>query len=191
MATVKIEAPEIVTVSFRQERGDKDYGSCLWARFNFDTKHYHLSIESDCGSYGNGWYPTPDSETFLQLCSRFEEGYLLDKIDNRRVVDGEATYKALMEFLEDYDDYAYELLTERQRNHLKAACRSNRRDYDCMKNILDELEGTGFSGSCSEYDIACCIEMTYPIGSKKIVEIFRDYIQPEIRKLSGYSQERM
>ena len=88
MAIVKIEMPEITTVSFRQEKSDKDYGSCLWARFNFDTKHYHLSIESDCGTYGNGWVPTPDHETFLQLCSRFDEGYLLDKLDNRSVVDG-------------------------------------------------------------------------------------------------------
>lgn len=114
MAIVKIEKPEIITISYRQERSDKDYGSCLWARFNFDIKHYHLSIESDCGTYGNGWVPTPDHETFLQLCSRFDNGYLLDKLDNRSVVDGRATHKALMEFLADYDGYAYELLNEIQ-----------------------------------------------------------------------------
>ena len=50
MPTVAIENPEIMTVSFRQTRNDKDYGSCLWAGFNFDTKNYHLSIESDCGT---------------------------------------------------------------------------------------------------------------------------------------------
>lgn len=184
MATVKIEMPEITIISYRQERGDEDYGSCLWARFYFDRKHYHLSIESDCGNYGNGWYPTPDHETFLQLSSRFEMEYLLDKISNRSVVDGVATHKALMEFLEEYDDAAYEELTAKQRKYLEEACRSNRTDRDCVENILDELENTEFAGSCCEYDIACCIEMTYPRGAKKIAEIFRDHIQPVLRELT-------
>ena len=190
MPYVVVENPEIITIFYRQTKGDPDYGSCLWARFNFDTKNYHLSIESDCGSYGNGWYPTPDHETFLHLCARFDEGYLLDKIDNRSVVDGEATYKALMEFLADYDGCAYEALTSKQLKDLEDACRSNRKDRDCYDNIVDELEYTEFSGSLSEYDIASCIEMTYPAGSKKIVQIFKDYIQPELRKLSGYKEAK-
>ena len=183
MATVKIEQPEMITVSFRQERGDKDYGSCLWARFNFDTKHYHLSIESDCGTYSNGWVPTPNHETFLHLCARFDEGYLLEKLDNRSVVDGKATFKSLMEHLEDYDCIAYEELTVRQLEYLENACCCNRTDRDCLDSIMNELDDTGFSGSCSVYDIACCIETTYPEGTKKIVQIFKDYIQPELRKL--------
>lgn len=184
MAIVKIEKPEIITVSFRQERSDEDYGSCLWARFNFDTKHYHLSIESDCGTYGNGWVPTPDHETFLQLCSRFDKGYLLNKLDNRSVVDGEATFKALMEYLEDYDSFAYEALSEIQREELENACRINRTADDVMRDILDDLDGTAFPSCISMYDIACCIEMTYPRGTKKIVEIFRDHIQPVLRELT-------
>ena len=183
MATVKIEQPEMITVSFRQERGDKDYGSCLWARFNFDTKHYHLSIESDCGSYGNGWYPTPDHESFLQLCARFDEWYLLDKLDNRSVVDGDATYKALMEYLEDYDTFAYEALSEINREELENACLTNRTADDVMREVLDVLDDTPFPSCVGPYDVACCIEMTYPRGTKKIVQIFKDYIQPELRKM--------
>ena len=183
MATVEIEKPEIVTIFFRQERTDPDYGSCLWARFYFDTKHYHLSIESDCGTYGNGWCPTPDYESFLHLCARFDRWYLLDKIDNRTVVDGEATYKALMEYLKDYDGFAYEALSEVQREELECACRTNRTADDVMRNVLDDLDGTAFPSCISMYDIACCIEMTYPRGAKKIAQIFGDYIQPEIRKM--------
>ena len=184
MPYVVVENPEIITISYRQTKGDPDYGSCLWARFNFDTKHYHLSIESDCGSYGNGWYPTPDHETFLQLCARFEEGYLLDKIANRSVVDGEATYKALMEYLEDYDTFAYEALSEEQREELENACRTNRTADDVIRNVLDDLDETTFPSCISMYDIDCCIEMTYPRGAKKIAQIFRDHIQPELRKTS-------
>ena len=184
MATVSIEIPEITIVSYGQERGDEDYGSCLWARFYFDRRHYHLSIESDCGNYGNGWYPTPDHETFLQLCSRFEMGYLLDKISNRSVVDGVETHKALMEFLEDYDTFAYEALSEIQREELDSACRTNKSADDTMTAILDNLEDTQFQSCIGPYDIACCIEMTYPRGAKKIAEIFRDHIQPVLRELT-------
>lgn len=186
MPFVVVENPEIVTISYRQTKGDQDYGSCLWARFNFDTKRYHLSIESDCGSYGNGWCPTPDHETFLHLCSRFDEGYLLDKIDNRRVVDGEATYKALMEYLEDYDSIAFEALSEIKREELENACRTNRTADGVMHDVLNDLDDTAFPSCISMYDIACCIEMTYPRGAKKVVQIFKDYIQPELRKISGY-----
>ena len=92
-----------------------------------------------------------------------------------------------MEFLSDYDGFAYELLNEIQLEELENACRCNRRYGDCLKNIMDVLEDTEYSGSCSEYDIACCIEMTYPNGAKKIVEIFRNHIQPVLRELSGYN----
>lgn len=189
MATVKVETPEIITIAFRQEQSDEDYGSCLWARFNFDQKNYHLSIESDCGSYGNGWCPTPDHETFLHLCSRFGEGYLLDKIDNRPVVDGKATYKALMEFLEDYDPFAFRTLPEIAREELENACRCNKTADGIMRDVLDDLDGTAFLG-ISFYDISACIEMTYPRGAKKIAQIFRDYIQPEVKRLAEKETEK-
>lgn len=185
MPLVEIEKPEIITVSYHQRKGDPDYGSCLWARFNFDTKRYHLSIESDCGSFSYGWYPTPDTETFLQLCARFEAGYLLDKIASRTVVDVDATYKAVLEFLEDYDEYAYECLTKAELSALKDACGSNSgNDFAVMRAILDVLDDdTGFSGSCSEYDIACRIEMDYPRYAKKITQIYQEHIKPVVQKM--------
>ena len=30
------ETPNILKLSYRQEKGDKNYGSCLWATFLFD-----------------------------------------------------------------------------------------------------------------------------------------------------------
>ena len=183
MPRIVHEEPEIVTISYHQTRDDADYGSCLWARFNFDVKHYHLSIESDCGSYGNGWCPTPDHETFLHLCSRFDAGYLLDKIDNMSVVDGEATYKALMEYLEDYDSFAFDALSEVKREELENACCWNKTADDVMRDVLDDLDDTEFPSCISMYDIACCIEMTYPRGAKKIAEIFKDHIQPILREM--------
>lgn len=39
MAKVTEINPKIITLEFRQERGDPDYGSCLWARFYLETKY--------------------------------------------------------------------------------------------------------------------------------------------------------
>lgn len=72
--TVTIEKPEIITLLYHQEKADEDYGSCLWARFYLDTKNYTMSIESDCGKYSYGWYPTPDSESFLHLLPGYMSG---------------------------------------------------------------------------------------------------------------------
>lgn len=186
MAKVVIEKPEIVTISYRQTKDDKDYGSCLWARFNFDTQRYTLHIDSDCGNFSNGWYPTPNSETFMELCSRFEGGYLLDKISARSRVNGDATFKSLMEWLQEYDEYGYECMTKSQIRDIKDACHSNINDYAVLRAIQNALEDTAFDGSCSEYDIACCVEMDYPGGAKKVVEIFMEYIQPKCKEISGY-----
>ena len=41
--------PNIVALEYRQEQSDKDYGSCLWARFYFNLDRYELTIVSDCG----------------------------------------------------------------------------------------------------------------------------------------------
>lgn len=44
MAKTAFKQPNILTIEFRQERGDPDYGSCLWANFNFDLERYELTI---------------------------------------------------------------------------------------------------------------------------------------------------
>lgn len=53
--TVKEINPRILTLEYRQEKGDEGYGSCLWARFMFNLDRYELSITSDCGNYGYKW----------------------------------------------------------------------------------------------------------------------------------------
>ena len=51
MPEVNIYHPCITRISYRQEKGDSDYGTCLWADFEFDTINYRLQIMSDCGNY--------------------------------------------------------------------------------------------------------------------------------------------
>ena len=191
MAIVKVENPEIITVSFRQEKGDKDYGSCMWARFNFDTKHYHLSIESDCGNFSYGWYPTPDTEAFLDLCLRFDWLYFIDKMSSKSVIDEKETFRALLEHLEDYDDEAYATLSETDLRLLKDACGSYDDGYAVVHEIDDVLNGTEFFDKLTDYDIACCIVKDYPNNAKKIADIFRDHIRPFIKELIRKNEEKL
>lgn len=80
MATVEMLNPAIIALGFQREKGDSDYGTCMWAIFFIDTENYDLQVMSDCGEYAYGWYPTPEVESFLKLLSRINESYLLDKI---------------------------------------------------------------------------------------------------------------
>lgn len=80
MAKVSTRTPPLISLYFCQERGDPDYGSCLWAVFNFDLERYELSITSDCGNYAYGWVPTHKSESFMHLMARLDSGYLLDML---------------------------------------------------------------------------------------------------------------
>ena len=83
--TVNIVKPNMLCLEYRQEKEDKDYGSCLWARFTFNLDRYELTITSDCGNYGYKWVETPKSESFLELMARCDEGYILDKIYGKEI----------------------------------------------------------------------------------------------------------
>lgn len=185
---ITIEKPEIVTISYRQTKGDKDYGSCIWARFNFDLKHYSLTIESDCGNFSHGWAPTPNSETFLQLCARFNWEYLLDKISCRTVIDGEATFQKVIKLMKELDDDVFHAIDEEDIEEIESACSGHTEETAAYMAICDILGENGFSDYDS-YDAACCIEKDYPAGAKTVARIYRDYIQPEVRKLAALEGE--
>lgn len=179
---IAIEKPEIMTISYRQTKDDKDYGSCLWARFNFDLKHYSMTIESDCGNYAYGWTPTPDRETFLQLCARFDWKYLLGKLSEQTVIDGESTFENVKELMEYLDEEKLASVDEMAMEDIENACFGHHEDTAAYMAICDVLGEYGFHGYDS-YNVACCIEKDYPACAKTITQIYRDYIQPEVRKV--------
>ena len=184
---VEIEKPEIMTISYRQTEDDKDYGSCLWARFNFDLKNYSLTIESDCGNFGHGWVPTPNSETFLQLCARFNWGYLLDKISWQAVIDGGATFQKVKELMAQLDEDALAAIDESGMEEIESSFCSLRDVTEAYMVICDVLSENGFKNKYDPCEAAYCIEKDYPVGAKTIAQIYRDYIQPEVRKLTRES----
>lgn len=51
-------------------------------------------------------------------------------------------------------------------------------------NFMDE---SGLH-DCDSYDIACCIEKDYPRAARTIAQIYRDHIQPVVKKLAKGEQ---
>lgn len=180
MATVEIKEPKIITFEFHQEKGDEDYGTCLWARFNLDLINYSMSIESDCGTFGYSWVPTPQSESFLKLCSRVDEGYLLEKISNRSVVDGEATWEALKDLISTNADDIVE--ADWDIDEIKTACFSDKDERNVHDAIENEIQYTNLEGLIEDFDIWECIDKDYPINAKKIVEVYSTHIVPAIKE---------
>lgn len=180
MAKLTVKTPEIITLDFRQERGDQDYGTCMWATFRLDTERYEMMIMSDCGNYSYSWHPTPNSESFLHLISRLDEGYLLDKLSSRTVVDGDETFAAVKEYISEWcDEDDEDRLPDM--DDVKAACQNYTED-GVYQALLTEFAYTSMS-SCDQYDLLCCIEKDYPTNAKKIVEVFMRYIRPKCREL--------
>lgn len=183
MAKVEIKAPTIVVIEYHQEKSDKDYGSCLWARFVLDTKNYELHITSDCGKYGySGWTPTPDTESFLKLLLRMDSEYLLSKISDMYVVDTEKTYKAISELINDVVETFSSLYDKIDMERIHTAC-SYAEASDVVYDIQEAIRYTPLYDILSQYNLHEFICKDYPASAKKIVEIFHEYIQPKIKEM--------
>lgn len=178
MATVTTRDPYLISLYFQQEKGDPDYGSCLWAIFNFDLDRYEMTITSDCGSYAYGWTPTPNSESFMHLMARLDSGYLLDKLASRDVVNTEETFEAVKDLMNSWGVD----LEEFDMEEIKNCC-----NLDSEREVHDALEkkfcGTSME-DCDDYDLWCCIQMDFTANAKKIVQVFIDYIKPKCKEIS-------
>ena len=176
-------APRLITIKLTQEKDDPDYGSCLWARFMLDLDRYSMQIMSDCGNYAYGWCPTPESESFLHLIGRMDGEYLLGKISNQDVVDTDATYKAVMAYLEELKEYrVIDEMDLPSPDSIHSAC-NNWTERDCFESLKSELDSSSFYGEYDDESLAYCIEMDYPCNARKIRELFEKYIRPLARKL--------
>lgn len=181
---VSIEQPRVVQLSYRQEKGDPDYGSCMWARFYLDLENYTMSIESDCGNYVYGWVPTPKSESFLQLLARMGKDYLLGKISSESVVDGDATWEAIEAVISDAASWEGEELDLSIWEDIKAACRERDDDREIVDALKDALLPTDLFEKLDYEQTYGSIVHDYPASAKKIVEVFDTCIRPKIKNLA-------
>lgn len=163
----------IKCLEYRQDKADTDYGSCLYARFYFNLEKYELNIISDVGNYAYQWVATPEHESFLELMARINDDYLIEKLcGSPKKFDYEATKS-------HFYDYAYD---EDDKNHLDRIFEEIECEYISVDGNsfieLFEQENFGWWDDVWEYLI-----YDYTAGQKKIVSVFKNHIQPVIRKM--------
>lgn len=182
--TVKEIKPNTLCLEYRQEKGDKDYGSCLWARFMFNLDRYELTITSDCGNYGYKWCETPSSESFLHLMARCDWGYMLDKLyGSADIFDYEATKETF------YKNYVYDELDKEKMDSIF----EDVEEYgtpESAEAFLSKFESADYDDYFDHSDIWELVEYGYPGNALKIVHVFEDCIRPKIREgLKGGEEE--
>lgn len=181
MPKVNVYHPCITRISYQQEKGDPNYGTCLWADFEFDTINYRLQIMSDCGNYAYEWVPTPGKESFFALCRRFDQDYLLSKISSETVIDLEETASNAIDLI--YQNIEYEANLEDDWEEL-LKCEIVDSDLQTETEIADHI--VNFAEKCSVnvefYDAYMCICKDYPEQAKRIIKTFETYIKPKIPK---------
>lgn len=182
MATTSLRFPAIYSVEYRQEKHDKDYGTCLWADFHIDCTAYTLFISSDCGQFSYGWHRTPNRESFLHLLCRMEREYLLNKIAEKTIVDHKITANRLSEYIASLEaEYSIDV-PEEDRRLLLAAC--NGPSFGaCFWELQDALQQSALYGKYDIETVESCIKLTEPTGAKKIAEIFERNVQPVLKEL--------
>ncbi len=165
--------PNIITLEFRQEPTDSDYGSCLWARFYFNLDRYELTILSDCGNYGYKWYES-QNESFLELMSRISEDYLIGKLyGNPDVFDYETSKQKVYDYC---DEQEYK---------------------EKLDEAFEEIENFGYPESEDSFlralddhlgwldDNYYFVEKEYPPDALKICSVFEKAIKPKIKEILG------
>lgn len=186
--TVKAEIPHIVRLTYRQQQDDPDYGSCMWAFFDFDTEKWMLSIQSDCGEYAYRW-PSGKGETFLELCARICDDYLLDKLCGKPdVVNAEATIEDVIERMTaDRDE---DEITENEKEAIaelkEKDCELDGASSDGAAWILDEWANDyGLEFDCLWESVST----EYSGNQKKIVQVYKDHIQPALKEIIAKKEE--
>ena len=193
---MKIEAlnPNIVRVAIHQEKGDPHYGSCLWGYYDFDIDRYMLNIQSDCGEAAYRWCETPGSESFLHLMARIDDDYLMNKLFKTEQVDVSATVDEVREYLGIGEDWQDDGLTDEEREEreealeeLEGLLEDAPGSYGAVLNVLVDWNDD------HDFELDCVYERVvtdFTAWQKRIVEIFRDCVQPKIRELIKEELER-
>ena len=175
---IEIIHPNVIIFDARQEKSDKDYGSCLWAKFIFDRDSGQLNINSDAGDYAYRWGYDEDEE-FMHLMSRIDKDYLLNKISDRSIFDDDKSKKENIKYLKQYG--------------IPQGIVKNGKRLSEIVNEINDIE----YGRSEEYFIREMEEIPefdyesikvvkeYPTRAITITDIFEKYIQPKIREKWG------
>ena len=188
MSKIECKTPNVKIIEYKQDDKSRiENGCCVWARFTLDLDNYSMHIDSDCGSYGYTWVPTPNYESFLQLCARFDKWYLRDKFSSRSEIDNNETWENIKQLVKD--QYLDDDIEEWEKENgidlyeeLENACKSYLEERQIIDAIAFKLIHTPLEYKISDYDIWESLSKDYPINVKTITRIYVKEIIPFIKE---------
>ena len=184
MATLSIVKPDILILEFQQDKSDKDYGSCLWARFHIDKKRYTLTIDSDCGHFAYTWIPT-EQESFIHLLSRFQKDYFLSKIAEETYINSAKTFELIKKYIEEI---AYKSECEKiDWLDIKDICRNT--SIDAVTSGLKDVIPYDLMCRIDEFELFNCLITTYSPQAQTIADIFIKYVIPYLKLIENSEYE--
>lgn len=171
------ETPNIIRLSYRQEKDDPKYGSCLWADFYLDPERGSFMIMSDCGEYSYRWPET--GWDFIRLMEGVDEDYLLRKMCEEKKVDVEGTLERLREALSDGG------IPEKSVNRRIEDLKDTFEEY--YLDDSPDLTGHLVTEWVNEYrldlpDAYEYVKTGYDAQQERIMEIYVKHIRPLVRE---------
>lgn len=173
---MKIEKinPRVITYKLVPDKTDKEYFSCMWARYVFDCDNGSLNINSDAGDYSYVWGHNVH-EDFMHLMARINGSYLLNKISSQSVFN---IRKSKIETIKNIESYETDYLEIE--DQLDSICEKimDIDDFASEEMFFREVErivpGIDFES----------VELVkeYPSGAETAVKLFEKFVQPQIRR---------
>lgn len=149
--------------------------------YTLDLDKYSLSIGGET-SADYKWVETPKTESFIKLMVRCDSGYLLNKLFNK-VFDLEKSIKSVVEFIEEYEVFDIDYESEE-----KGDCLEEIKEIDCdsencfIEKVIAVLDDYDKHDIDTDYDLWNRIEKSYKYWDNKAVELFCEFIKPELIK---------
>lgn len=158
---------------FNKEEDPDMYWRCMWARITLDHDNFTLSAVSDCGNYSYSWQVT-ESESFIDLMKRINDDYLLDKISDRTVFKLEESKKETIANIKLCFDSDFS--SKKMDEIIKEVEEIQESSEESFYRAVDEISDIN-----DAYELVSSVK-DYPEGAKVFCRIFKEYLQPLIRR---------
>ena len=149
--------------------------------YTLDLDKYSLSIGGET-SADYKWVETPKAESFIKLMIRCDSGYLLNKLFNK-VFDLEKSINSVIEYFEECELFDCDYESDEKEDFLEEI---KGIDCDCencfierVNEILDDYDKNYID---ADYDLWNRIEKSYTYWDRKAVDLFCEFIKPELEK---------
>lgn len=150
--------------------------------YTLDIDKYSLSIGGET-SADYKWVETPKDESFINLMLRCDSGYLMNKLFSR-VFDLNKSMEATQKLIGEREWLSCCRKTEKKDfderfDEIGADCAS-----EYVRNVIELLFEYGVELDCDDeyYLWTYGVEKDYKYWQKKAVDLFCEFIKPELKK---------